>query len=71
MGLENLVISTSPLTGRIYAGYLSKDGKKFRDKIDITEQVYPAISHHLDKQGIVVISEAGTLKFEKTEVPHD
>lgn len=35
--LEDLRIGLSPMTGKVYAGVLEKDGHSFKHKIDITE----------------------------------
>lgn len=40
--LEKLKIGTSPLTGKIYAGSILKQGV-WNNKIDVTDQVYAAV----------------------------
>lgn len=41
--LENIRLAKSPLSDTIYAGVLEKDGKKWRDKVDITGDFITAV----------------------------
>jgi hypothetical protein len=67
MNLENLRIWVSPITNKIYAGYINKDGVTARQKVDVTEQVLSAVAEHIDQEQCVYEFAAGTLKFERKE----
>jgi hypothetical protein len=60
-----LRVSTSPLTGNIYAGTLSKSGNVWRRKQDVTGDVCAAVAQHcLMKKVPVVVTENGKPKYE-------
>lgn len=71
MNLEKLIISTSPVTGAIYAGFSSDGGKTFRDKIDVTQQVMSAVMMHMDMKRVDYECDAGDLIFKPNEVQSD
>ncbi len=43
MGIENIRLGHSKLSDRIFAGYLSKDGKRWISKKDITSDFIGAV----------------------------
>lgn len=60
-------ISTSPLTGRIYAGRLNKKGDAFLDgKQDATSDVLRAVIEKADYHGGAFDIQAGDDKWEIT-----
>ncbi|WP_072728324.1 hypothetical protein [Paenibacillus sp. NAIST15-1] len=67
MNLDNLIISTSPLTGQIYAGYSKDNGKSFSHKVDVTQQVISAMCAHMYITGIEYECQAGELIFKPKE----
>ena len=74
MALENLKVWCSPLTSTIYAGYINKDGRTVKSKIDVTQQVIDAVMQHMDVTKEEYECEAGELIFkpkaiESTEQP--
>lgn len=49
--LDELIVGVSPLTGKIYAGYVSKrDPRAFTSKVDVTDQVLSAVSTHMQME---------------------
>lgn len=67
MGLDNLRIWVSPLTNTIYAGYINKDGKTVRQKLDVTQQVLSAVAEHIDVERCVYEFADGELRFDRKE----
>jgi hypothetical protein len=64
MRLNKLIISTSPITGAIYAGYSNDGGKTFSTKIEVTKQVVDAVSMHMDLTEKQYECAAGELIFK-------
>ncbi|MDN4069957.1 hypothetical protein QYF50_18810 [Paenibacillus vini] len=71
MNLEKLIISTSPITGAIYAGLSDDGGKTFSRKIDVTKQTVNAVMMHMDLTRKDYECAAGELNFKPREVSHD
>lgn len=61
-------VGTSPLTNKIYAGRLSKDGKSWgAGKVDVTGAACGAVVEHvMARGGSVVVSRNGEPAFEIT-----
>jgi len=65
--MMNIRISTSPLTGRIYAGRLNKKGNAFLDgKMDATSDVLRAVIEKAEYHGGAFDIQAGDDKWEVT-----
>lgn len=43
-------VGAGEITGNIYAGTLSKDGKKWKDRTDVTDEAINAVRDHLVSQ---------------------
>ena len=67
MSLENIVIATSPLSGRIYAGYSRDGGRTMYKKVEVTQQVVNAMSAHMHITGEEYECQAGELIFKARE----
>ncbi len=58
-------IGCSPLSGRIYAGKLNKNGKEWASKVDVTNEACGAvIEHGLYNKGSVVVNVNGKPAYE-------
>lgn len=68
MPKKPLHVGTSPLTNRIYAGHVLKDGQTWAaDKEDVTGAACAAVAQHaLKDDGSVVVNRNGTPKYEIT-----
>lgn len=66
--MRKLHIGTSPLTNRIYAGHVLKDGRTWGEgKQDVTGPACGAVAEHvLAANGSVVVTCNGTPKYEIT-----
>lgn len=67
MPKRQIHVAPSPLTNRIYAGYVLKDGQTWSEtnKTEVTGQACAAVAlHALAKGGEVVITENGKPKWE-------
>ena len=67
--MKKLHIATSPLTGKIFAGTVLKDGRTWgANKQDLTIEAIVAVARHGLKFGepIVISKEDGTPEFEIT-----
>ncbi|AUR82892.1 hypothetical protein NVP1029O_59 [Vibrio phage 1.029.O._10N.261.55.A7] len=64
--MSNLVIGTSPLTGAIYAGQLTKSGLWKPNKQDVTMDCLLATIEHCLKFGdtVQITKRDGTVEFE-------
>lgn len=67
MPLEKLIITTSPITGVIYAGYSVDGGKTFRSKVEVTQQAINAVMMHMDMKRTDYVCPAGELIFKSQE----
>ena len=56
--LKGLRISPSPLTNRIYAGYVNKAGDSWTSKVDVTGDACASVAQHVLANGTPVIVEA-------------
>lgn len=43
-------VGAGEITGNIYAGTFSKDGKKWKDRTDVTDEAINAVRDHLASQ---------------------
>ena len=73
--MKNLHIGTSPLTNRIYAGTVLKDGKTWgANKSDVTGSACGAVIEHvLANKGTVTVNLNGKPRYEisvKTLTPN-
>lgn len=68
MSLDNIVIATSPLTGRIFAGYSKDGGRTMYKKVEVTKQVINAVSAHMHITGEEYECEAGELIFKSAPI---
>ncbi|GGH46076.1 hypothetical protein GCM10008014_08500 [Paenibacillus silvae] len=64
MKLNKLIISTSPITGSIFAGYSNDGGKTYSTKVEVTKQVVDAVCAHMDITGEEYVCAAGELIFK-------
>jgi hypothetical protein len=66
--MNRLHVSTSPLTNRIYAGSVLRDGQTWTaNKTDVTGEACAAVAMHaLEHGGPVVVTENGVPKWEIT-----
>lgn len=64
--LDSLKIGVSPLTNKIFAGYIK--GNSWTSKINVTEQVIKAVMEHMHKAQCDYECVHGTLKFEEKAV---
>lgn len=64
--MRKLHVGTSPLTNRIYAGHVLKDGATWGEgKQDVTGNACAAVAQHvLANEGPVVVSCNGIPKYE-------
>ena len=64
--MKDLHVAPSPLTGRIYAGNVAKDGRSWlSNKTDVTGEACAAVAKHgLYKGGVIEITENGEPKYE-------
>jgi hypothetical protein len=68
MPKKPLIVATSPLTNRIYAGHVLKDGQTWAaDKDDVTGAACAAVAQHVIKnEDPVVVTSNGVPKYEIT-----
>lgn len=71
--MSSIKIACSPITGRIFAGTLNKNGSWSKNKVDVTSQAVFALVEHIIKQTkdcedktIVLQRPDGTKDFEIT-----
>lgn len=66
--MKDLHVGTSPLTNRIYAGTVLKDGRSWgANKQDVTGNACAAVAQHvLANKDPVVVTENGKPKYEIT-----
>lgn len=58
--MSKLVVACSPLTNRIYAGRVNKQGYAFKSKEDVTGMACAAVVHHaLAVDSIIVVTANG------------
>lgn len=63
--MKNLRIATAALSGRIYAGRVSKDGTRFLDgKVDVTSDVLKAVIDKVTPGHVVTVEVDGKPKYE-------
>jgi len=63
---KELKVAASPLTGTVFCGSVSKDGRSWlSDKTDVTGQACAAVAQHVLKEGgSVVVSRDGKPLYE-------
>ena len=66
--MKDLHVGTSPLTNRIYAGTVLKDGRSWgANKQDVTGNACAAVAQHvLANKGPVIVTANGVPKYEIT-----
>lgn len=72
--MSRIRIAAGALSGRIYAGTLTKDGTAFREgKQDVTSDALKAVIDHIEPGNTATINENGRPRYRITieEVPGD
>jgi hypothetical protein len=64
--IKTLHVRTSPLTNRIFVGYVLKDGRTWEEgKQDVTGEVCGAVCEHVMANGApIIVSLNGVPKYE-------
>lgn len=65
--LEGLKIWVSPLSHKIYVGFVDTDGTVATSKVNVTEMAISAVMQHLDLEQCEYGCTAGRIRFIPTE----
>ncbi len=65
--MKEIKLGVSPLTNQIYAGYIDKSGKCWKEKQDVTLMALACVAQHCEAIGEpVILSEYDKPKYEIT-----
>lgn len=68
MKVDDIHIGVSPITNRIYAGKVSKNGQTWELKKDVTNLVISAVMEHMDNNTMInYVCEKGELIWTRSE----